>query len=376
MQVLIIGLFAPDYMIATANAMAPYSRLTLMLTRQNIAGLLPGDPNPIPKLQQMGILDPAVALHLVDYPKGSYLHKVRFIRNMLQDIRVLQPDILHYQSGGDPWVPLILPFLRGFPLVVTIHDASYHPGDKPPKIILNLKNSLLTRLADQIIVHGKQQADVLCRQYHTPLKKINPIYLGPPEIFKKLSNHKWHSDERTILFFGRVRPYKGIDTLIGSAPLILANVPDARIVIAGAGDCPSIQQAAIEYPDTFEIHNRFIYAEEVSRLFQKAALIALPYLDATQSGIIPIAYMFKRPVVATRVGSIPEVVEDGKTGLLVEPGDERSLADAIVRLLLSPDLRRSMGEAGNLKLQQGLSWKSIAEKTLKVYEFAMSHNSR
>jgi glycosyltransferase involved in cell wall biosynthesis len=160
--------------------------------------------------------------------------------------------------------------------------------------------------------------------------------------------------------------------LIKATPHILAKVPDARIIIAGAGDCPSIHEAANAYPYTFEIHNRFIQADEVGRFFLEASLVALPYQDATQSGIVPIAYLFGRPVVATRVGSIPEVVDDGKTGLLVEPGDEQSLANAVVKLLRDPDTCKSMGKAAAAKLEQDLSWQIIAKKTLQVYENARS----
>jgi glycosyltransferase involved in cell wall biosynthesis len=116
--------------------------------------------------------------------------------------------------------------------------------------------------------------------------------------------------------------------------------------------------------------------EEVQQFFQRATVVVLPYLDATQSGIIPTAYMYKRAVVATKVGSIPEVVDHEVTGILIEPGNEKSLAEAVIRLLLDPNLRTSMGEAGYQKLQQELSWKSIAGKTLQVYESALNQNSR
>lgn len=372
MRVLIIGLFAPDYMIAIANAMAHYCQPSLVLTRQNLAALFPDDPAPITKLRKREILNSTVSLHMIDYTKGGYFKKVNVVKKMLRDVGALQPDIIHYQSGGDPWIPLALLFLRRIPLVVSIHDAVHHPGDKPPKIILTLKNNLLTRLADQVVVHGKQQADILHRDYHTPLKKINTIYLGPCEIYKQLAGQPPNSDQRTILFFGRVSPYKGVESLIRAAPLILDRVPDARFVIAGAGDSSSLERAVIEYPDIFEIHNRFITAEEVSWFFQRASLVVLPYLDATQSGIIPIAYMFRRPVVATRVGSIPEVVDNDQTGLLVEPGDDHALADAVVHLLTNPGIRKSMGERAALKLKRDMSWRSFAEKTMDVYERAIA----
>lgn len=371
MHVLILGLFAPEYMIAYANALVKHCAVSLLLTRQNFSELLPKTENLVDGLPGPGFLDPEIDLQLMDYPRGSFFTKIGFIRRLIQQVRALHPDVFHYHSGGDPWAPLAIIALRNYPLVVSIHDAAHHPGDKPPKIILTMKNTLLTRLADQVIVHGYQQKDILQRLYSLPLAKINVVYLGAPEIFQQLSPLRGQPHPMTILFFGRVQQYKGIDTLVRAVPLILAQAPGARIVVAGPGDSPYLREAAEKFPDTFEIHNRFIKAEEVGAFFQRAACVVLPYLDATQSGIIPTAYLFRRPVVATRVGSIPEVVEQGKTGFLIEAGDENALAEAVVRFLQDPQLCRAMGEAGAEKLKCELSWPELAEKTGGVYEKAV-----
>ena len=376
MRVLIIGLFAPEYMIALANSLSPKCEVTLLVTQQNISGLFPDELNPESRLFADRLIDNRIDLQLVNYPKGNFVYKAGFINQIIRKVRIIHPDVLHYHSGGDPWIPIALLFLRDFPLVVSIHDAAHHPGDKPPKLILTIKNRLLSRLADRLIVHGIQQSEVFSSQYPINPEKINIIYLAAPELFKRCSEYQGRTDPRTILFFGRVQQYKGIATLINAAPHILAKVPDAKIIIAGAGEYSSIHQAESRYPGLFEIHNHYIKADEVAQFFNRATIVVLPYKDATQSGIVPIAYMFEKPVVATRVGSIPEVVSDGITGFLVDAGDELALADALVRLLRNPELCSSMGQAGAQKLDSDLSPTVLAEKTMQVYQMALKDFSQ
>lgn len=326
------------------------------------------------ELRERQILDPAVSLHLINYPTGRYLRKVGLARDLLSAIRALQPDVVHYQSAADPWVPLAMSRLRRFPLVATIHDASAHPDGWAAYVIQAAKNLFVTRLAHQVIVHGQQQADILIQRCHALPDTVNVIPLGPYEMFKVLASGQITQDGRVVLFFGQLRPHKGIDVLIRAAPLIAARMPDVRIVIAGSGECPAIHRAAAEHPEWFEVHNYFIKAEEVHRHFRRAALVVQPYLEASQSGVLPVAYMFGRPVVASRVGSIPEVVDDGETGYLVEPGDERALAQAVIRLLEDAPLREAMGKAARAKVERDLSWNGIAEKTLAVYERAQAQS--
>ena len=143
----------------------------------------------------------------------------------------------------------------------------------------------------------------------------------------------WPRSANTVLFFGRIWAYKGLEYLIRAEPLITAEIPDAKIVIAGKGEDFSRYRAMMVHPERFVVHNEFIPDDRRAELFARASVVVLPYVEATQSGVIPVAYTFSKPVVATTVGSIPEMVDDGRTGLLVPPRSEESLAEAIVSLL-------------------------------------------
>ena len=125
-------------------------------------------------------------------------------------------------------------------------------------------------------------------------------------------------------------------------------------------------------PSRFTIINEFVSIERRGELFAAADVVVLPYIEASQSGVIPLAYAAGKPVVVTAVGGLPEAVEDGRTGLVVAPRDERALADAVVRLLDDPVLARELGAAGRRKLDAEWSPARVAEQTLRVYRAAAS----
>ncbi len=100
-------------------------------------------------------------------------------------------------------------------------------------------------------------------------------------------------------------------------------------------------------------------------------MVVLPYIEATQSGVVPIAYAHSKPVVATRTGGLPDSVEDGKTGFLVEPRNELALANAVIKLLQDRQLRQSMGAAGHHKLKTEFSAPVVCQQTAQVYRAAI-----
>ena len=370
MRIVSIGFFAAEYLISLANAIAKDNDVILFLSQQNLAMHFPNCSDLKSMLLERQFVDSKINLRIIDYPNGHYLQKLKIIRDLIHEISDIQPDVIHYQSGGDPWIPLAMPFLQKYPLVSTIHDALAHPGASTSFISQAIKNFLVLQLSHQIIVHGKQQADILMDKYHTTKDAINVIPLGGYDLFAAFSPDQVIPESRTVLFFGALRENKGIDILLRSAPLIINQIPDVLFLIAGSGNCPAVRLMAEQYPNRFEIHNHFITAAEVHTFFERASLVVLPYTEGSQSGVLPLAYMFSRPVVATRVGSLAEVIEDQKTGFLIEPGDEHALAEAIIELLKNDLLCKMMGREGKKKLEKELSWNLISAKTLNVYKLA------
>ena len=174
-----------------------------------------------------------------------------------------------------------------------------------------------------------------------------------PEAKKELNL----SGKKVLLFFGFVRPYKGVEYIVKAMPEILREVK-AHLLIVGEFWSPESDFRALinrlGLNSAVTIVNRYVPNEEVAPYFAAADLVVLPYLDATQSAVVPMAYGFERPVVTTAVGGLEEVVKEGKTGFLVPPGDSGALAQAVIRFF-----REQMGSqlAANLRAEQErLSW--------------------
>ena len=126
-------------------------------------------------------------------------------------------------------------------------------------------------------------------------------------------------------------------------------------------------------PARFEVHNSWISDSTRDELFQRAAVVVLPYVSATQSGVVPVAYSFGKPVVVTDVGALSETVDHGRTGLVVPPRDVKALAEAIITLLRNKQSRRQMGANGRRKMQEEWVPDVVARRTVETYKSAIRH---
>lgn len=291
-----------------------------------------------------------------------------FYYRLIKLIEDEKPDIIH-AVFEDSLLGILLYLVKNtYPIVFTEHDPKFHFNEKILiKLNQSIASALLRRSSKSIIVHGENLKNVLVTD-GIPGKKIWVIPHGDYSYYEQW-NSGVNSEENTLLFFGLIRDYKGLDYLIKAVAIISPLIPDLRVIIAGDGDFSRYSKIIDEknLRSHFEIHNRFIPDQEVSYFFERSSVVILPYVDASQSGIIPIAFSFKKPVIVSRVGSIPEVVDDGRNGIIVPPGDSNALADAIVTLLTNPQLRKRMGENANNKMKNFYNWDIIAKKTLDGY---------
>jgi glycosyltransferase involved in cell wall biosynthesis len=278
-------------------------------------------------------------------------------------------DVIHVQDTVDWRVVLLAVLNRHRQVVVTVHDIQAHPGDDNHRASYAWLFHVLLRTAKKVIVHGDGLRDQFKRRFSTSARRAEVVALphGVFSLYRAWDDPSVEEDPYTVLFFGRIVLYKGLEDLIAAQPMVTAAVPQARFVIAGGGPFDA-HRSQIRDPDAFEIHNRFIRNSEVPRLFRRAAVVILPYREASQSGVIPLAYEFGKPVVATRVGSLPEVVDHGSSGFLVDPGSPEQLAQAIIKVLQDANLRRRLAAGARRIATTRLSWKTIAERTADLYE--------
>lgn len=171
------------------------------------------------------------------------------------------------------------------------------------------------------------------------------------------------AEAKVVLYFGFVRAYKGLGHLLDAMSMAVFRVPDLHLLVVG-----EFWEDRKQYEDAVRrnglrekvtIVDRYVPNEEVASYFHAADLVVLPYVTATGSGIVQVAYGFGKPVLTTTVGSLPEVVEDGRTGYLVKPGDPEAIAEAIVDFFESG---RGDDFSNNIAEMRGrFSWERFVE---------------
>jgi len=184
------------------------------------------------------------------------------------------------------------------------------------------------------------------------------------------------TDKHIILFFGSLVAYKGPDILLRAFSMVKNSISDVQLVFAGRGEM--LEELKI-ISRKFNLERDITFAgfvsEDLKPLYYTAAdIFCLPSTNLGESfGIVNLeAIACGTPVVSTRLGGIPDVIEEGKNGLLAEPNNEKSLAEKLIQLLEDDDLARKMGDYGKQKVND-YSWERIAEKTEDVYKELISN---
>src|SRR5215831_26903 len=306
---------------------------------------------------------------LVVHPASKSLHPAswRLSRAVTRSVRELAPDLVHFDDVSRRMV-LALPSLGRIPVVLSLHDPTFHSGEGSWRG--DLFRRLMLRRANHVILHNDLLKLVFCRRYRLSPTRVHSVHLGVYDLLREWVCEPIVEEDRTVLMFGRLSPYKGLDVLYRAAPRIAERVPGVRFVVAGQPVPGYVPPPPPRLPNDgqIEVLTEYISNTKLARLFQRATVIACPYRDATQSGVALTGYAFGKPIVATRTGGLPEYVRDGETGLLVAPGDAEALGDALVRVLLDPQLKAGL-QAGITSLRRdSLTWERAARQTLDAYD--------
>ncbi len=297
------------------------------------------------------------------------------MRRLTRELERRRPDIIHLQWLTIPPIDAFyLARLKAIaPLVFTLHNTTIFHGSPASRLQgIGLRSALQQFSA--VVVHTEYTKRRAIEMGWIPAAKLHVIPHGVFEHYHWLSSDQPSNStgEQEVLFFGTIKPYKGLDLLIRAFADLPQNVQaTTRLVIAGLPkmDMAPVRQMARDLNIDHRIiwHTRFIAPEEVPVLCRSASIMVLPYREIDQSGVLMTAIAFDRPLVATRIGGVPETVQDGIHGYLVEPGNVRELTNSMHRLLTNPERRRSMQrELHDLRWGR-LSWNTIAAQTMELY---------
>ncbi|MFX0195695.1 MAG: glycosyltransferase family 4 protein [Candidatus Hodarchaeota archaeon] len=359
MRITLVAFHFTEYSIELANALASGNEVLLVVNKENFLQATEG--------RTADFIQPGVNV----FADSHYTYKnPRILQNiflLIRKIRNFRPDIIHVQESSSLVLMLTLMALAKIPYNVTVHDPIVHIGEKDKtKFRRTWIKNRIRKGASGIIVHGEYLKSVMVHQLGF---RENAVFVMPHGAL--FYYRKWCQQtcerKHSILFFGRMYRYKGLECLIEAIPLIKKEVPNLSVIIAGSG--PELERLRDKIVDdsTYEIYDQYIPNHLLAKLFEETSLVVLPYLEATQSGVIATAYAFGKPVVTTTVGSIPEMVDDGETGCLVKPQKPEDFAASVLQLLMHDNKRKEMGQNAFQKAHTDLSWNRIAQKTIEVY---------
>jgi D-inositol-3-phosphate glycosyltransferase len=282
--------------------------------------------------------------------------------------------------------------LLGKKVVLTAHNVNFAKRDSRDSILNRLTLRIQYRLADHIFVHTEKMKSELLEEFDVRGTRVTVIPFGinnavphsaltPKEARESLGIRQ---GQKTILFFGRITPYKGLEYLIGALRLISKGDSDYRLLVAGRPDrCEdywkSVQDLMQEDLQNGRVvlRSEFIPDEETEVYFKAADVLVLPYKNIYQSGVLFLAYSFGLPVLAADVGSLKESIVEGETGFAFKPEDPTELAKAIERYFGSELYRELSDRRQPIKdyARAKHSWDVVGETTMGVYGSLLSRST-
>lgn len=318
-----------------------------------------------------------------------YVYNPFYHARVARLIRKINPHLIHYSTGS------IIEVLTGAffnqdikAKIITVHDPRPHNEANQPwlKRINNLiyfciRKACLRRMP-YFHVNARSHIPEARTAFNICESRIFATHMVSNVVMEGSADQKTWPRELDILkdaaikmlFFGRIRPYKGVKYLIEALRrLSQSGFRDRmQLIIAGEGqlycDYSSIKDQVV-------LINRYIGNSEIGSIFSSADFVVLPYTSATQSGIISLAYYYARPVIGTRVGGIPELIADGKTGFLVQPEDATALEEKIRFLMEHPQEMKEMGRAAGKYYCDHYSFTALRSQLLDMYRHVVTEST-
>ena len=323
---------------------------TVSFTRQYPRWLFPGESDRDPQFD--GHVE-----HRVDYLIDS-LNPLTW-RTALKRCLAHRPKTVIIPWWTVYWAPCFRYLAKGFrqagvDVTFLCHNVIEH------------ESALWKKRLTRAVLHHGTQFIVHSNEGGMQLQSIVPeatVFFYPHPIYDHFPAAQGMLPRRSaleLLFFGFVRPYKGLDILIES----LALLEDIDVRLTAVGEFWRDREQAeddihrLGLEGRVELIARYVDDAEAAEYFHRADAVVLPYRNATGSGIVPLAYHYERPVIVTDVGGLPDVVEDGETGFVVEPNSPRALAQG-VRCIA--DTNRTLMRSAIREYKQRMTWSGLAQ---------------
>lgn len=298
---------------------------------------------------------------------SNVIKKLYISYQIHQCLKEIKPDVIIIDNNMLTYFVSTIALRKKMLLVV--HDPFLHSGEN--LFIDRVLRKIHFSLIKQKMLLNENQKNEFIAHYNYNSKDIHTSFLSVYDFLNYFKTKEFVvSDNFNILFFGRISPYKGIKFLLDAFVEILSTkkYPNMTLTIAGSGNFDFEIESYRQHPE-IKILNEYIYPENLANLIFNSSVVVCPYIDATQSGVVMSAYAFKKPVIATNVGGLPEMVKDRSTGIIIEPQNSEAIKNTILELYNNSCLLQTMSQnIEKLYFSGEKSWTSSANRFIEALE--------
>ena len=316
---------------------------------------------------------------------GQYAAAYAVVR---REVRQARPDVVQWSNWRFPLDGPLVEWVGSAAPAVMV-DLAHTPKPfnerrrngqvfKQAGRLRRLQERAYRRMDSVLVLGERSRADLL--ETWPSVRRVDVVPHGDEGVFRRdVDVSAPGGSPATVLFFGNLATYKGLDVLLEAFALVRTALPSARLVVAGAAVADvdvAVLRARADEIGGVDLRVGYVPLEAVAPLFIAARVVAAPYRYANGSGVVSLAHTFGRPVVASDVGDMRSAVRHGDTGLLVPPEQPEPLAEALLQLLRDPDLADRLGAAASSRLEAEGSWAEVAEQVEAVYVSCLARTGR
>jgi glycosyltransferase involved in cell wall biosynthesis len=300
-------------------------------------------------------------------------HAADMVR-LVRSFRDEPPSIVHFQWSPLPTIDkLAIRDIRASvgPVVLTVHDAKPF-NNSPTSVVQRIGSTDIWREFDHLIVHSESSRNLL-RERGIPAEQISVAAHGILDTLSTSARSLRTDAPLTILLFGRVKAYKGVDVMIEALGRLPAQLRGrCHVLVVGEPMIPmeplKERAAALGVARNITWDLRYVSDADMGEVFSQADIFAFPYREIDTSGVLMSCLPYGKPIIASAIGAFPTLLRDGTHGRIVPPNDPHALAEAIASLLNDPSMLTTCGHNVALLSGQIPSWDAIAGQTIALYD--------
>ena len=317
----------------------------------------------------------------VDFVPVTRLKRLGEARRLLATLRALKPDLVHAHLEFASVLTSVFRRTLGVPVVVTLHTLHKPARFSRAGARYRTMNEVAGRLADRVVClteEARRLAEAELPRRARLEVIANGVDLAPfrpqPDFDRAAARRSLGTPDAAplIVCAAVLRRPKGIDRLIEAMPAVLRDLPAARLAIVGDGSERAALAAQVERLGLCGAVRLTGFRRDIPDVMRAADLFVLPTLDDALPTVVVEAMAAGLPVVASRVGGLPDMIEDGRDGILVRPGEPAALADAILRLLRDKDLAAALGAAARRRAEADFSLEGQAGHLCALYRLLIA----